>query len=76
MEDVQIEVVEHFKYLGSLQSADGKNNVTMTSNPELEWPRKECSLWYRSGETDECTQRAENGTIIICVHSLLRTVAM
>ena len=60
MEDVQIEVVEHFKYIGSLQSADGKNNVTMTPNPELEWPRKECSIWYRSGETEDCTQRADN----------------
>ena len=28
-------------------------NVTMTWNPESEWPRKEWSMWYRSGETWE-----------------------
>ena len=36
MDDEQIQVAEHFKYLGSLKSADGNN----CNNPELEWPRK------------------------------------
>ena len=39
-----IEVVEHFKYLGSLKSADG--NCSKTPDPELEWPKKECSILY------------------------------
>ena len=35
VDDDQMEVVEHFKYIGSLTSPDG--NVV---DPELEWPRK------------------------------------
>ena len=34
-----IEVVEHFKYLGSLKPPDG-NIVAKTPDPELECPRK------------------------------------
>ena len=41
--------------------------ATMTSNPELEWPRKECSIWYRSGDTGEYT-KGWNGTIILFGH--------
>ena len=35
MDDEQIEVVEHFKYIGSLKSP-----VAKTPDPELEWPKK------------------------------------
>ena len=45
-DDKQMEV-EHFKYLGSLKSADGN-----CSRHQLEWPRK-CSIYHRSGETEE-----------------------
>ena len=52
VDDEEIEVVEHFKYLGSLKSADG-NIVIKTPDRELEWPRKECSILYRYGKTEE-----------------------
>ena len=51
VENEPIKVVEHFKYLGSLKSADG--NCSKTPDPELERPRKECSILYRSGKTEE-----------------------
>ena len=36
--------------------------VAKTPDPELEWPRKECSILYRSGKTARNKQRSENET--------------
>ena len=63
VDDEHIEVVEHFKYLGSLKLAD-ENIVAKSPDPELEWPRKECSMhvvpiWKDSWRN---IQRAENET--------------
>ena len=47
--DEHIEVVEHFKYLGSLKSADC--NCRKAPDPELDLTRRECPILYRSGKT-------------------------
>ena len=39
VDDEQMKVVEHFKYLGSLKSPDGNSVTAKTPDPELEWPR-------------------------------------
>ena len=39
VDDDDIEAVEHFKYLGSLKSADGNCNKDIR-DPKLEWQRK------------------------------------
>ena len=59
---LQIEVVEHLKYLGSLKSADGNCN-----NDIPNWNGQEKNA--RSGtdlERQRNKQRAANGTIISC----------
>ena len=56
MDDVQIEVVEHFKYLGSMKSADGNFNNGVKSR--IGMGKKRTSLW-RHLERQRNKQRAE-----------------
>ena len=55
VDDVQIEVFEYFKYLGSLKSADMKSRIGMAKKRMLDI----VPIWR-----DRNKQRADNGTII------------
>ena len=52
VDDKQMEVVEHFKYIGSLKSADV--NCTKDTRSQMGMAKKiMLDLAYRSGETEE-----------------------
>ena len=53
MDEVQIEVGEHFKYLGTLKSADGNCNNDIKSLIGMTKKRMLDMVGYRSGETEE-----------------------
>ena len=59
-DDEQIEMVELFRYLSSLHSADGNCNNDI-SDPELEWPSK-----YRMLERQRNKQIDEMYSSCIC----------
>ena len=63
VDDEQIEVVEHFKYLGSLKSADGNcsKGIRSLSNCQekmldLERHRNRCARWF--GQVSPIAQKA------------------
>ena len=47
MDDEQIKMVKHFKYLGSLKSADG--NCSNGIRSLIGIAKKKCSIWRDSG---------------------------
>ena len=75
MGDVQIEVVEHFKYHGSLKSANGNCNSDIESRIGLAKKRMfdMVPIWRDRGINKELNIEPYNNVI---VHSLLRTVSI
>ena len=75
MNDVQFDVVEHFKYLGSLKPANGNCNSDIKSR--IGMAKKimfDMILIWRDIGINKDKQIAVHWTIIIIVHSLARTV--